>query len=84
MTKLMAAVRARLVDDWRQAGRWWSVRLNALGALLLPLLTMVPSMPAEVQEALPPALRAVLVALWCLAAIAVRVWAQKPKDGGNG
>lgn len=77
MNKLLAAVRARLVDDWRQASAWWSVRINAVGALLLPLLTMVPSMPPEVQAMLPPTLRAALVGLWCLAAIAARLIAQK-------
>ena len=76
---MMDLLKARLVDDWREASRWWSVRLNALGAILLPLLTMVPSMPAEVQALLPPALRALLVALWCVASIAARLWAQKPR-----
>jgi hypothetical protein len=71
----------RLVDDWRQASHWWSVRMNAIGALLLPVVTLVPSMPVEVQALLPPAARAVLVALWCVASIAVRLIAQKPKSG---
>lgn len=76
MHKLWAALRARLVDDWRQATEWWSVRWNALGAVVLPLLTMVPSLPAEVQALLPPAVRAIAAALWCVAAIGFRLWAQ--------
>jgi hypothetical protein len=74
-------LKERLVDDWRQATKWWSVRINALGAILLPLLMMVPSLPAEVQALFPPQLRAVLAALWCVAAIAARLIAQRKADG---
>lgn len=77
MTRLFERLRARLVDDWREASRWWSVRINAAGAVLLPLLTMVPSMPAEIQALLPPTLRAVLVAAWCITAIGARLFVQK-------
>lgn len=81
MTALLERLRARLIDDWREASRFWSVRMNAAGALLLPLLTMVPSMPAEIQAMLPPTLRAILVGLWCVASIGARLFAQKPKNG---
>lgn len=70
-----------LVDDWREATRWWSVRWAALGAILLPLLTMVPSMPDEIQGILPPSVRAAAAVLWCVASIAFRLMAQKKADG---
>jgi hypothetical protein len=72
----------RLVDDWHRALRLWSVRVNALGAIVLPLLTMVPALPVEIQALFPPAVRALLAALWCVAAIGARLIKQKP--GGSG
>lgn len=73
-------IEARLVADWRDALKWWSVRWNAAGAVLMPLLMSVPSMPPEIQALLPESLRAVIAALWCSAAIGFRVWGQK-SDG---
>lgn len=79
MRTLPAAVRARLVDDWREASRWWSVRINAVGVVLLPLLQMVPEMPAPIQALLPPGARAIVAGLWCVVAIGARLFAQKRK-----
>jgi hypothetical protein len=77
---MLERIQARLVDDWRDARHWWSVRWNALGAILLPLLTAVPSMPDEIQAMLPEWLRVTAAGLWCIAAIAFRLMAQK-RDG---
>lgn len=73
----MEWLKARLVDDWRNAWRWWSVRWNALGTVLLPLLTAVPAMPAEVQAMLPLKARALAAGLYMLVGIAFRVTQQK-------
>lgn len=67
----------RLVTDWRDALKWWSVRWSAAGAVLMPLLMSVPSMPDEIQALLPESIRAVIAAVWCAAAIGFRVWGQK-------
>lgn len=69
------------VDNWRKATKWWSVRMNAAGAVLLPLLMLVPQMPKEVQELLPPAARAIVAGLWCILNIVVRLKAQKKLNG---
>jgi hypothetical protein len=74
---ILAALKARLVDDWRDAAKWWSVRWNAVGALVLPLMQAVPSMPPEVQAVFPVAVRAAVACLWCVVAIYFRVYAQK-------
>jgi hypothetical protein len=74
---MLDRLKARLVDDWREASRWWSVRLNMLGAIVLPLVTLVPSMPAEVQAMFPPAMRATIAGLWCIASIAARLFVQR-------
>lgn len=74
---MIEVIKSRLVADWRNASRWWSVRMNAIGALLLPLLTLVPSMPPEIQAIFPPSVRAGLAAAWCIATIAVRLMAQR-------
>lgn len=77
---LLAAIKARLVDDWCNATKWWSVRWNALGAIVLPLMQAVPTMPEEVQAVFPVAVRAVVACLWCVIAIYFRVYAQKKPD----
>lgn len=64
------------VENWRKALKWWSVRMNLIGAALLPLLTLVPQMPKEVQDLLPPAARAIVAGAWCLLNIVVRLKAQ--------
>lgn len=74
-------IKDRLVDDWREASRWWSVRWTALGALILPLMQAVPSMPPEVQAVFPMPVRATLACLWCVIAIYFRVYAQRPPNG---
>lgn len=76
----MDRLRDRLVDDWRDFTRWWSVRMTALGALVSSLLIMVPAMPAEIQALLPPGVRLVLVGLWAAASIYARVARQRKLD----
>lgn len=78
---ILASIQARLVADWRDASGWWSVRWAALGTILLPVMTVVPSLPAEVQAMLPPSVRVIVTGLWSLVYIALRVTAQK-KPGG--
>jgi hypothetical protein len=65
------------VDNWRKALQFWSVRLNLIGAALLPVLMLVPQMPAEMQNLLPPTARAIAAGAWCIVNIAVRLKSQK-------
>jgi hypothetical protein len=81
LAAVAAAIRARMVDDARQALSWWSVRANALGILLMPLIVMVPTMPAEVQGLFPLKLRAGLAGAYSLLAIVLRLAAQKKPNG---
>lgn len=75
----MSWIRDRLVSDWREASQWWSVRWNAVGAVVLPLMQAVPSMPPEAQAIFPLPVRAAVAFLWCVTAIYFRVYAQKPR-----
>lgn len=77
---MLSALKARLVDDWCNATKWWSVRWNAVGAILLPLMTMVPDMPDAVKEMFPTPVRAIVAGLWCVISIGFRVWAQGNKN----
>jgi len=61
---LWRRVRASLVDDWRDAWRWWSMRLIAIGAAYHSLLLLVPAdqllwlwsmLPGETRALLPAA-----------------------------
>jgi hypothetical protein len=51
----------KLIDGWRQAWRLWSVRLSAIGAILMGWAALAPdallqawnALPADVQALLP-------------------------------
>lgn len=68
-----------LIDDWRQAWRLWSVRMNAVGAALGAALAMIPAMPPEVQAMIPLRYRVIAVGLWAVASMAARLLRQKPR-----
>lgn len=78
---LLDAIKARLIDECRRWWKLWSVRWNALGALLMPLLILVPALPNEVQGLMPLKARAVAAGLYCLIGIALRLTAQKKLNG---
>jgi hypothetical protein len=48
---------ARLIDDWRTAHKFWSVRLQALGALVMAGLGVVSTEFPNVWNGLPGDLR---------------------------
>lgn len=57
----------KLVPEWRAAWRWWSVRLNLIGNMLLAALLAFPAVAHDVWANLPPDLKAMLppqVVLW--------------------
>jgi hypothetical protein len=43
-------------------------------------MTVVPSLPNEVQALLPPTVRVIVTGAWSLIYIALRVWPQKKLD----
>lgn len=73
----------RLVADWRNAWRWWSVRCAvAFGALVWIvlaspdiLLGVLNALPPEMRSVFPPAFSISLTAL----ITALRLWKQRPK-----
>ena len=62
LKKWRDALRARLIDDWHKAGRFWTVRLAALGAALQGFLTAFPSYATQAWNALPDDMRSGLPA----------------------
>jgi hypothetical protein len=78
---VLQTLRDRLVCDWRVILQFWSVRWAAFGTFLLPIMTIVPSLPHEVQELLPPTVRVIVTGAWSLIYIALRVWPQKKLNG---
>lgn len=55
-----SAVSARLVDNWRDAWRWASVRLAILGGALVAVLANAPGAAREIFDQLPAEVRATL------------------------
>jgi hypothetical protein len=82
MSLLPQSISKRLVDDYRQALKWWSVRWAALGAIVLPALNVVPaSLPPEIQALFPPSVRAIVTGLWMIGFLLLRLWAQRHPNG---
>ncbi|MFN3675284.1 MAG: hypothetical protein ACK4TC_04840 [Sphingomonas pseudosanguinis] len=80
----------KLITDWRQSWRLWSVRVSAIGAMLFAFLLAAPdqalavwqALPADIQALIPNAKEIGLVLT--IAAIAARVLRQKERgDGGR-
>ncbi len=73
-------LRARLVDDWCQAWRWWSIRAAALFGVVATYLLAAPEtlvqviamLPAELRGWVPPLAGPILAAL----IVIVRLWKQ--------
>jgi hypothetical protein len=65
-------LRDRLVEDWRRAHKWASVRLSTIGAALFSALAAFPQIGAEAWNALPASLRERLpdhITQWIAAAL---------------
>lgn len=86
----MKRLKDRLVANWRSAWRWWSIRLNALGLLILGLVQFDPVAALYVWSLMPPAVQAILprnfltiigLALFALSMIARLV--KQPKASGD-
>ena len=50
----------KLITDWRQSWRLWSVRLSAIGAAIFAFLLAAPDQVQEIWSALPPDLQAMI------------------------
>lgn len=46
-------LKLRLIEEWRQAWRMWSIRFSALGAALMGVMVTYPNIIVEVWNAVP-------------------------------
>ena len=72
----------RMIDDWRRAGRFWSVRLNLIGLALVAAEQALPLwgfVPAEARAVLPRWLVAGLPLICFALATVARVIRQEKK-----
>lgn len=77
----------KLVDNWKQAWRWWSVRLAAIGAAIAGTLIVAPEsilqawalLPADMQASLEAYRGYIALAAFGLAIVARLV--EQPKKG---
>lgn len=75
----MNALTDRLVDNWRQAWRWFSVQLHLIATSILMLLQLAPVMPPDLQKHIPQPWAAILTVAWALLGLYARLVKQKPK-----
>ena len=87
MSRFLCAIRARLIADWRLFFRFWSVRLNGLGLLLLTGCQVATdawsSMPADLRHAMPYA-QGISIALLVGGLIARLIVQPKLEEKRNG
>lgn len=77
----------KLVDNWKQAWRWWSVRLAAIGAAIAGTLIVAPEsilqawalLPADMQASIEAYRGYIALAAFGLAIVARLV--EQPKKG---
>lgn len=73
----------RLVDDWRDCLRWWSVRWMAFTGLVLEFVQLAPVIPPEIMQVIPQPWGHIVPAVWTALGIFARLYKQKIKDGGQ-
>ncbi|WP_433910362.1 hypothetical protein [Sphingomonas yabuuchiae] len=75
----------RLIPDWRQSWRWWSVRVSAFGAMIFAFLLAAPDQALAIWQALPADVQALIpnakeIGLFLtIAVVVVRVVQQRAK-----
>jgi hypothetical protein len=57
LRKWRDALRARLIDDWQNASRYWSIRFAAIGAALKGFGLAFPQMATDAWNSIPQDLR---------------------------
>lgn len=77
-----ALLQRKLIPNWRDWWRMGSLRLHALGTLVVGFLLMVPTMPLEVQELIPAQYRAIAIAIWFIGAGYIRLTQKDPNSNG--
>jgi hypothetical protein len=74
----------RLTDGWRQAWRWWTMRLNAIGSLLLGFILAYPTLLPDFVHQLPKPMQDKLwlaAPVWFGAVAFARLWKQGHAEG---
>ena len=75
---LNSQLKSRLVEDWRQAYRWFSVQLHAFALLYLSLYTVMPVFDPHVAALLPSPMQAPVITTYAVLGILARLIAQRP------
>ncbi len=75
--------------DWREASRWWSLRVSAIGSLLFAAMSLIPDqllalwnmMPSEVRAHVPARAGSWIGMILFLLVVVVRLIPQRPAKG---
>lgn len=69
-------MKLHLVDDWKRAHRWFTMRLSALALALVPVWALIPQ---EWRDSVPKWVLLALFGGYAMAIMGGRVVKQKPK-----
>lgn len=73
----------KLIPNWRQSWRWWSVRVSAFGAMIFAFLLAAPDQALAIWQALPADVQALIpnakeIGLFLsIAVVVVRIFQQR-------
>jgi len=71
----------KLIEEWRSAWRWWSMRLAVIGSAAVAYVLAYPDILLSTLNALPPEMRAVFPPFMGFALLAVVSIARLVKQG---
>jgi hypothetical protein len=66
-----------LVEDWRNARRWWSIRIHAFALTYLALFALMPVLSPQIAALLPSPLQTPVIGAYAVLGIVARLIAQK-------
>jgi hypothetical protein len=79
---MLDPIRKRLVDDWRQAWRWSTVRFHALMLLLAGVYEIMPALSPQIAAMLPAAHQAKAIGVYALIGLLLRLTKMKSNGAG--
>jgi hypothetical protein len=66
-------LRQHIVDDWHQALKWSSVRINLAVVALSTLAQVMPALDPQIANMLPEALRNPAIGIYAMMVLALRL-----------
>lgn len=78
LEQALLGLRVLLIDDWREALKWSSVRLHVAVIALNAICAAMPELDPSIAGMLPKALQNPIIGIYAAVALALRLTKLKP------